>query len=112
MIYDYNCTEHGEFEVYKPMSEAGSPSFCPQCQKEGVRIWNNRGGFMGEKVEHPEWNPALGCVTKSRKHAKQIADSRGLVEVGNEKPDTVHKEMNSLREAKREQSYNEVLKSL
>lgn len=112
MNYDYKCKEHGVFEIWKPMSEAAKPEHCPTCGTEGVRLWNNKSGFMGEKVEHASFNPGLGCVVKSRRHASEIAASRGLVEVGNEKPDTVHKEMDSLREHKREQSYNEVLKSL
>jgi putative FmdB family regulatory protein len=112
MNYDYRCPEHGVFEIWKSMNDAARQEYCPQCGTEGVRLWNNNGGFMGEKVEHSHWHPSLGCVVKSNRHAKEIAASRGLVEVGSEKPDTVHREMESLKEAKREQSYNEVLKSL
>jgi putative FmdB family regulatory protein len=112
MNYDYKCDEHGVFEIWKSMHDASRVEHCPQCGKEGIRIWNNRSGFMGEKVEHSHFNPGLGCVVKSNRHAQQIAASRGMVEVGNENPDTVHREMESLKEAKREQSYNEVLNSL
>ena len=112
MIYEYHCQEHGTFEVYKPMDEAHTEEVCPTCKTPSVRIWANRGGFYGEKVEHPEWNPALGCVTKNSRHAKQIADSRGLVEIGNEKPDTVHKEMNAIIESNRNRSYDEALNGL
>jgi len=110
MIYEYECKEHGQFEVYKPMDEAASPEVCPKCCAPASRIWFNRGGFFGEKVEHPEWNPALGCVTKNKKHREQIAASRGLVEIGNEKPDTIHREMTSTNETIRNKRYEEALK--
>ena len=112
MNYDYRCAEHGVFEIFKSMHDAARKEACPTCGADMARLWNCSGGFIGEKVEHAQWNHALGCVVKSNKHAQQIAASRGMIEVGNEKPDTIHRELESAREAKREQSYNEVLKSL
>lgn len=109
MIYEYRCETHGVFEVVKPMAEAHTDECCPTCQAPATRLWANRGGFTGEKVEHAEWNPALGCVTKNRKHAKQIADARGLVEIGTEKADTVHREMTALNESRRQARYDEAL---
>lgn len=112
MIYEYECKEHGQFEVYKPMDEAGTPEVCPTCQAPAKRLWFNRGGFFGEKVEHPEWNPALGCVVKNGKHRAEVAASKGLVEIGNEKPDTVHKEMTQLNESRRNKRYEEALNDI
>ena len=112
MIYEYECKEHGAFEVCKAMSEAHLAEVCPTCQVPATRLWFNRGGFTGEKVEHAEWNPALGCIIKNSKHRAEVAASKGLVEIGNEKPDTVHKEMNQLIETRRNQRYEEALNDI
>ncbi len=112
MIYEYSCQTHGTFEVYKAMSEAHLPEVCPTCQEAATRLWNNRGGFYGEKVEHPEYNPALGCVVKNSKHRAEVAASRGLVEIGNEKPDTIHREMSSIIDTNRNRRYDEAIKDV
>ena len=112
MIYEYECKEHGVFEVLKSMDEAGKDEPCPTCQVIGSRLWNNRGGFTGEKVEHAEWNPALGCVIKNKKHRAEVAERKGLVEIGNEKPDTIHREMTATNESIRNRRYDEAMNAI
>lgn len=37
MIYLYRCTEHGTFEISKPMVKSAKEEYCPQCGLQGQR---------------------------------------------------------------------------
>ena len=94
MIYDYKCNkcEH-VFEVTKPVSEVTSKHECPLCGYfKTTRQFSSNIYFNGAKVKDAEYNHGLGCVVKSDRHRNEIAKRAELVEVGNEKPDTIHKE--------------------
>ena len=58
---------------------------------------------IGAKVENAEYNPAFGQVVKNKNHRNELAKQRGLIEIGNEKPSTLHKhaENTKLENAKR-----------
>jgi putative FmdB family regulatory protein len=90
--YEYRCEpcDH-EFEVFKSMSEYATPESCPKCQGSTHKLISKPNGFINAAVEHPEYNPGLGCVVKNRAHRAQIAKEKGLEEVGNEKPSSMHK---------------------
>lgn len=90
--YVWACDAH-LWPVVTTVADRDTPSSCPECKAPGVRqitlpnidktaagSWN-QGGF----------NPGLGCWTNSTKHARQIAKSRGLEEVGNEDPEKMQK---------------------
>ena len=74
--------------------------------------------FLKTKVEvygHDDWNNqtfnhGLGCYTKSNQEAKKIAKERGLEEIGNETPATIHKHYEQRREDKRKEGWDNVLK--
>lgn len=114
MIYQYCCYDCGKkFEVYKTIAEREEPERCPFCDEindENQRIIFPKGQtFLGEKVEHEEYCPALGCVVKSSKHRKELAKSRGWIEIGNENPDKIHEKVEHDREQKSRDSYKEFL---
>ncbi len=46
--------------------------------------------------EEPEYNPAFGRVVKNRQERKELAKQLNMVEVGNEKPSTIHKESDKI----------------
>jgi putative FmdB family regulatory protein len=52
-IYDYECRDHGAFEMHRPMSRSGDPAACPDCGREATRI-----------VTAPSLR-TLGAVTRS-----------------------------------------------
>lgn len=56
-----------------------------------ARDWNRQG-----------FNPGLGCYTKSWAHGREIAKARGLEEVGNERPEVIHKQAAETQQAKHE----------
>ncbi len=40
MIYEFECTQHGSFEVKRPMSECSEMGNCPECGAEGQRVFS------------------------------------------------------------------------
>ena len=92
-IYPYECDCGHKFDVYAKMSELEnlSPN-CPNCGILLGRLHRRLAlvNFSGEKVEDPQWCPALGCVVKNQKDRERIAKARGYEAVGNESIDTVN----------------------
>lgn len=37
-IYEYDCGEHGPFELLRPMSQSSAPAPCPVCDGAARRI--------------------------------------------------------------------------
>jgi len=107
--YAWKCSNGHDWEVVTTIAQRDEPSICPECRFAGARgltlpqidktaaaDWNNA-----------SYNPGLGCWTKGTKHARQIAKSRGLIEVGNEDPGKIHKENDKLREDNRANRWKE-----
>ena len=36
-LYDYHCTEHGDFRAWRGLSEARAPTPCPDCARPAFR---------------------------------------------------------------------------
>ena len=95
-IYPYKCFECGnEFEFTARISEIDDTKVnCTKCGSllnSSHRKISSRQFFYGAKVEDAAFCNALGCVVKNNKHRQQIAKSRGMIEVGNEKPEVIHR---------------------
>jgi putative FmdB family regulatory protein len=85
LTYVYQCTKCAvKFDVIKSVADFDRNEFCEDCGAPAERKFTPRVHIMGAKVEDAEYNPALGCVTKGRRHREEIAKSMGLVEVGND----------------------------
>jgi putative FmdB family regulatory protein len=98
MIYDYQCLSCGHaFDVVKPMTKASRKEKCRKCRKVASRIWSANIQFIGAAVQHAEYNPAFGQVIKNKRHRDEMARRRGMVEIGNEKPATIHKHFDDQR---------------
>ncbi|MDB4987957.1 MAG: FmdB family transcriptional regulator [Myxococcaceae bacterium] len=37
-MYEYECREHGLFEVLKPLAEYADPTVCPECDGMASRV--------------------------------------------------------------------------
>jgi len=108
-FYPYECPEGHEFEIVKTISQIDRVEECPEC---GLSCDKSRrrlapGFFLGAD----DWNTAhysnaLGQVVNSRKHAAQVAKSKGLIEVGNEKPEKIHRHYKAQRDKAREDRWN------
>ena len=98
--YAYSCGNH-EWTVIKSVSMLDLEEPCPECQAIGTR--QIRAAYISPTAgdwNRGEWNPALGCYTKGVGHARQIAKSRGMEEVGTEDPNKIHKHFEKQREEK------------
>jgi len=92
MIYPYECEKCEEdFDITKDYRDAARLEYCLVCGNLLKRLWT-RTEIIGAKVEEAEFNHGLGCVTTSKNNRNEIAKRKGLVEVGNTKTETIHKE--------------------
>lgn len=110
--YPYFCTKcELEFEVIKSIKDYDSEESCIQCSK----VSNRRIGlvnFNGASDWKPEYNPALGCVVKSKSHQREIlsrykGEGRELIEVGNEPVENIHKYYDNQRAEVSNKRWNE-----
>lgn len=107
MIYEFKCKHCGEkFDVVKSAIEFSRTEPC-DCGNVADLIITGGAGFMGAKVEHEEYCPALGCRVKNSQHRKEIAKERGLIEVGNENMDKYYDKMEAEREKRLEARWEE-----
>lgn len=107
--YPYSCEKcDKEFDVIKPMSESSRPETCPTCGNPADRVFTCNVHFYGTKIEDAEYNPGLGCVTKSKKHREEIAKRIGAIEIGNECPTKIDKHFEKQREEKRLKSWEKI----
>lgn len=120
-IYPFKCAScQHEFEAWAKISEIDSlePS-CPKCYHVNTpkeRLFTAKIHLNNTKVEDAVFCEALGCVVKDSKHRKKIAKERGLVEVGNEKTETIHKYFEDERKAREQKQeaerYDDVMSAL
>jgi len=90
MIYEYKCPQcETKFDVVKHHNDYNREEHCPNCDDEAARVFSTP---YIPKAYHAEYNQGLGCVVKSKKHKEEICKRKGLIEVGSEKLDTIHKE--------------------
>lgn len=110
MVYEYHCEACAKrFDVIKRATEMEAEERCSQCNSVAARQFvPRRVYFSGTKVEDAEFNPGLGCITKSSAHRKEIAKQKGLIEVGNEKPEVIEKHYDDMRKERRERAWADV----
>lgn len=90
MLYEYECTEcEHRFEKVKHHSKYKEDDECPKCQSVAKKIVSL---FNAPVMERAEFNHAFGQVVKSKKHRKELAKRHGMIEVGTEKTENIHKE--------------------
>jgi len=108
MIYEYKCIECGHrFDVVKPVKDFDVKHSCSECDCEDTEIViSSKIHHIGAKVQNSEFNPGLGCVIHNKDHRKEVANRMGLIEVGNEKPDTLHHESVVKREIQKQKEWD------
>ena len=37
-IYEFECADHGPFELTRPMAQVREPAPCPECGEQGKRL--------------------------------------------------------------------------
>lgn len=85
------------------------PEYCVKCKIQAIREFvPSRVYLNGTKVENAEYNPGLGCIVRNKSHRKELCKIKGVEEIGNEKPDSLHKYFDQTRADKHERIWNEV----
>ena len=109
-IYDFYCDKCDlEYEIVQSIKEYTGKWSCTACGNETRRIYTHCSfHFTGTKIEDAEFNPGLGKITKSKRHREELAKQMGVVEIGNEKPETIHKHFDSSRADKLKKSWEKV----
>jgi len=108
-IYDYSCLKCDKnYEVIKSIKEYNGKDPCPTCGNVGDRRFSCRIEFIGAKVEDAEFNVGLGKITKGKRHREELAKQMGVVEVGNEKTDSIHKHFDKARDEKRQKAWDDL----
>lgn len=110
--YEYLCSLCSvDFDVSKRIADIEREEECPACghvNKSDARQVS-RSNLVGLQhcTESAYHDPALGVVVKDRKHAAKIAKDRGYIEVGTEKPETIHRHFETQRQETREQRWKD-----
>lgn len=102
--YDYDCKDHGAYDVIRSIKEYKPDDPCPKCGVVGSRVFSSKVHFIGASVQNAEYNPGLGCVTKNKKDREEIAKKMGLEEVGSEKTSTLKKMARETKEREQNKS--------
>lgn len=108
MIYEYQCADCGHrFDVVKPVKDFDLKHSCSMCECEETHVViSSKIYHIGAKVQDAEFNHGLGCVVKSKNEREEIAKQKGLIEVGNESPDTLFKESVVKREIEKQKEWD------
>ena len=92
--YEFFCAECNAIdEVVRPMSASGAPYQCPECYGPTVKKLTLP-QVITKGLEIPYLHPAFGTVMTDTQ-AKAEAKRRGMIEVGNEKLDSLTPERKS-----------------
>ncbi len=111
-IYPYSCDVcHHYFDVIKPMGNLDDSEYCKICGGPAFRGIAHT-AFIGGGDWIETYNPAFGCVVKSKRHQRQIladfkAKGKEFVEIGNEPVENIHKNFEKQREQKRLERWSE-----
>lgn len=96
------------FDVIKSYRQMEQPEACSRCNEVAIREFvPSHIHFIGTSVQNTEWNPGLGCLVKNKKHREEIAKRKGVVEIGNETTETIHKYFDKSRAEKLDKAYDE-----
>lgn len=116
MIYPYKCECGNDFEVIKKMSEIDRVERCQLCQriaKRYIGLSHFNGASEWNSDAYRGFNPAFGKVVKGKTHQRELlaqakGEGREMIEVGNEKPETIHKHFDKQREETRMKRWSDV----
>jgi putative FmdB family regulatory protein len=87
-IYPYKCACGHRVELVRSIKDEAIAPECPECDETMSYVFTSP-QILGAAVQHAEFNPGLGCVTKNKQHREAIAKERGLIEIGNENREKV-----------------------
>jgi ssDNA-binding Zn-finger/Zn-ribbon topoisomerase 1 len=109
MIYPYKCNSGHTWEVIKSVKQIDNEEKCPDCGTIGERYISQSQSFSGaDDWDTAHYSHALGKVVRNNKEERRLASAKGLIEVGNEKPEKIHKHFKKQRDDKQKASWDAV----
>lgn len=114
MRYPYLCPNcQNEFDVIKSVREIENEEKCEKCQTIAQRTIASFDFYGAGDWDKAQYNPAFGCVVKSKAHQREIlrkfaGEGKHFEEVGNEPVDKIHSHFEKERSEKRKRSWAEV----
>ncbi len=76
-LYPYECTQHGDFDVVRPMAEVQAIEPCPKCRNASRRKWTSPSLtiFEGQYIE--ALDAYVGSRAQEKEAIKKIHDKSG-----------------------------------
>ena len=110
MIYPYLCQScNSKFDVTKSVKDIDTTEHCPKCSAIASRQIAGGQSLQGlSDWNSAHFNHALGQWVSSNKEASRIARSKGMIEVGTEDVEKIHKKYDNEREEKIRTRYDEI----
>jgi len=105
--YPYECNKcRKEWDVYKPLADIDRKEVCLCCGSDDtIRRIALTNFFGADDWDKAEYNPAFGKVIRNRKHRDAEAKARGMIEIGNEKTEDIHKSADKTLNDNRDAAY-------
>lgn len=80
------------------MSDIDTAESCEACGSGSVQRQIASSAFERSSVFEPYFEPALGCKIVSKSQKAQVLKRKGLIEVGNESPESMYRNLEVPRE--------------
>jgi len=107
MIFEYLCEKCSlGKEVVKSASDHRSIELCDVCGEEMIRVFTPP-HLMGVHFE-PHFNHGLGEHVSTKRDYKELIKRKGLVEIGNENPESTSKYFDNIKKEKHVKSWESV----
>jgi len=107
MIFEYLCEKCSlSKEVVKPADEHRSEERCTCCDGPMIRLFSPP-QLMGIHFD-AHFNYGLGEHVSTKREYKQKIKDKGFVEVGTEKPESMEKYFNQVKQERHKRSWESV----
>ena len=83
--YEFQCTEHGSFELTRPIAQMREPAACPDCGALGKRLLSAPNLATGSAVGR-----RAAAVNERSQHEPRIVQRETPRSNGEPSPRTVH----------------------
>lgn len=107
--YPYYCPRcENEYSVFKRIANIEEPETCSRCGDDKSIRRIALSNFEKSSAVQPYFEPALGCIIKSKSQRAKIIKDRGMEEIGNTSTDTMYKIFEEQREKKAAREWDEL----
>jgi len=88
LLYEYLCDNcELEHTVVKPHTEYNREEKCTACGEVLRRLFSGKIGLHQTRVQEKYFSHVHGRVVDGEIHERKLAKQKGMIELGNEKPE-------------------------